>query len=35
MTYIEQAITEAVAQGYDPQLDEIPEAAGFRQSELP
>jgi hypothetical protein len=29
MTYIEQAITEAVAQGYDPQLDEIPEAAGF------
>jgi len=29
MTHIEQAISEAVAQGYDPQLEQIPEAAGF------
>ena len=34
MTHIEQAITDAVAQGYDPQLEQIPEAAGFSSIQI-
>jgi hypothetical protein len=29
MTHIEQAIADALAQGYVPALEQIPEAAGF------
>jgi hypothetical protein len=29
MTHLEQAITDALAQGYQPSIEEIPEAASF------
>ena len=29
MTFVERALTEALAQGYKPDLEHIPEAAGF------
>ena len=29
MTHLEQAITDALSQGYEPSIEEIPEAANF------